>query len=305
MARKTLQSELYGPFERIQRREVFESPLASKLKDRIDEAMLNAAIAKCVDLNVLINSRKVAKRNAFLYVANLRGVAEDLIYLQFLQKMGARPRRQLLRHIQRFHLHSGLLTQVRFFSANNPFQPVAGGSANELEDLRVADRDALRAFWKAQGETRRDGPSIKDMADRTGLTQTYEYIYFLSSNFVHFNPHTLLRMGWGPEQGPFRFSVHNFSSYYIDLASFYAAVIFIGFYYRLGTGLFSRETAVDVEEVLKAIDDVPRWPELVTFEEMNREPPMPYFLSHAMRKVTENDEESVPYGAILREVRGV
>jgi Family of unknown function (DUF5677) len=48
---------------------------------------------------------------------------------------------------------------------------------------------------------RRDGPTIKDMALEVGLTFTYDYIYFVSSNFVHFNPQGLLRMGWGGMDG--------------------------------------------------------------------------------------------------------
>jgi hypothetical protein len=198
-----------------------------------------------------------------------------------------------------------MLTQVRFFEANNPFQPVVGGSATKLQNLMLADRNDLRAFWKAQGVAKKNGPTVKDMADRTGLAQTYEYIYFLSSNFVHFNPHALMRMGWGPEEGAFRFSVHNFARYYADLASFYGAVLFVGFFYRIGTGYFSDETSADTEAILKAIDDVPRWPEIVTFEELNRRPPMLPFMSYAMRKAMEDSDEQIPYGAILREVRGM
>src|SRR6185437_9179648 len=255
-------------------------PPASELKRRFDEAILSAAIAKCLDLNLLINKRSKGEHNPFLFLANLRGVAEDLIVLQFLATIPTTKRRRLLGLIQRLNTHSGMLTQVKFFAANNPFQPVAGGSEATLETLRKADRDALRAFWKSQGESKKDGPSVRDMAERVGLPQTYEYIYFLSSNFVHFNPHTLMRMGWGPEEGPFRFSVQNFTGYYADLASFYGVLLFLGFFFRSGTGYFSTESVTDVEMILQIIDDVPRWPEIVTFEEMNRKPPMLPFLAH-------------------------
>lgn len=302
---KTLQTALNTVFKRIKEREVFETASTTDLKDKLDEAILIAAIGKCVELNVLINNRRLSKENSFLFLANLRGVAEDLIVLQFLAKMPDHHRLEYITLIQSQNLHKGLLTQVRFFEANNPFQAVAGGDASKLEELSTEDRDKLRTFWKTLGEPKRDGPSVRDMAERTGLMQTYEYIYFLSSNFVHFNPHTLMRTGWGPEEGPFRFSVHNFSGYYADLASFYGAVLFVGFFFRLGNGHFSPKCSNDVDRILKIIDAVPRWPEIVTFEEMNRKPPMLGFLARAMRKVAQDDDPNVPYGAILREIRAV
>ena len=84
---KTLQTALNTVFKRIQKREVFETASTTDLKDKLDEAILIAAIGKCVELNVLINNRRLSKENGFLFLANLRGVAEDLIVLQFLAEM--------------------------------------------------------------------------------------------------------------------------------------------------------------------------------------------------------------------------
>jgi hypothetical protein len=302
----TFQSALRGAFRRIQKREVFESPPISEFKVRLDEAILGASLSKCVNLNLLVNEAKYSGENAFLFLANLRGVAEDLIVLQFLATMCAADRVKYLTLLQVQNLNAGLLTQARFFEANNPFQPVVGGGDSNLETFKTRDRDALRAFWKSIGETKKDGPTVRDMSERTGLNQTYEYIYFLSSNFVHFNPHALLRTGWGPEEGPFRFSIHNFSQYYADLASFYGAVLFVAFYNRLGQGYFTASCSADVDRILEILDEVPRWPELVTFEEINKRPPtLQGFLTRAMRKVAQEQGEDIPYGAILREARGL
>lgn len=302
---KTLQRQLLEIFKRIRSRDNFSSPPASELKFRFDEAVFSAAIAKCVDLNVLINSGEIGSKNSFLFIANLRGVAEDLIVLQFLQDQTTESRQTYLTLLQEFSLVSGLLAQVTFFEMNNPFQPVIGGNASALEASRLAGRQSLRAFWKALGEPKKDGPTVRDMAERTGLTSTYNYIYFLSSNFVHFNPHPLLRMGWGPEEGPFEFSVHNFAGYYEDVASFYGAILLLGFYFRIGRQLFSPETEHDIQKILETLDGVPRWPEIVTYEELNRRAPMLHFMAHAMNKVSQESGEQVPYGAILREVRGL
>lgn len=302
---ENLQAALNTVFKRIKKREVFETASTTDLRDKLDEAILIAAIGKCVEMNVLINNRRLSKENGFLFLANLRGVAEDLIVLQFLAKMPDHHRLEYVTLIHSQNLHKGLLTQVRFFEANNPFQAVAGGDPSKLEELSTEDRNKLRDFWRRVGESNRDGPSVRDMAARTGLKQTYEYIYFLSSNFVHFNPNTLMRTGWGPEEGPFRFSVHNFSRYYADLASFYGAVLFVGFFFRLGKGHFSPKCDKDVHRILKIIDAVPRWPEIVTLEELNRKPSMLGFLARAMRKVAQDVDPNIPYGAILREIGAV
>ncbi len=304
-SKRTLQSELRRIFGRVRKRERFESPLASQLLEGLHSAIVSSAIAKCVDLNVLANTSAIAKANSFLLLANLRGVAEDLIVLEYLKTFSPEDANKFLVLRQRQTTHDGMLTQLHFFKANNPFQPVVGGKVETLERLLEKDRGEIRDFWTAVGSPRKNGPTIKDMAASSGLTQTYDYIYFLSSNFVHFNPHTLMRMGWGPETGPFQFSVHNFAAYYADLASFYCAVLFVGFFYRVGSAHFSPHLEADVLKILEAIDDFPRWPEIVTFEEMNLRPPMLPFMAHAMRRAMEGSDEQIPYGAILREVRGL
>src|SRR4051812_25494203 len=232
---RTMQSELLKIFRRINRREGFEIPSVAALKANRFRAIVSASISKCLQLNTFINQAK-NREITFLFIANLRGIAEELIFLQFLSTFGHTDREKLIDLIHVSRLHDGLLAQVKFFGENNPFQPVVGGKPVHLQSLRASDRAKLRAFWAGHGESKKDGPSIRDMAERTGLIHTYEYIYYLSSNFVHFNPNILMRMGWGPEFGPYRFSVSNFSQYYGDVASFYGAVLFIGFYYRLGLG---------------------------------------------------------------------
>lgn len=83
--RETLQSRLQSVFRALSSVNVFSSPPASELKFRYDEAVSSAAIAKCIDLNLLINSGEISEKNSFLYISNLRGMAEDLIVINFLR----------------------------------------------------------------------------------------------------------------------------------------------------------------------------------------------------------------------------
>ena len=81
---RTQQSTFNRVFKRIQKREVLESPPFVD-QNELNGGILNAALSKCIDLNVIMNDRKLSKENGFLFLANLRGVAEDLIVLDFIQ----------------------------------------------------------------------------------------------------------------------------------------------------------------------------------------------------------------------------
>ncbi|SFE92130.1 hypothetical protein SAMN02799627_04727 [Methylobacterium sp. 13MFTsu3.1M2] len=137
------------------------------------------------------------------------------------------------------------------------------------------------------------------MADDIGLLHTYEYIYFAASNFVHFNPGPLLKMGWGPNEGPFAFSAKSMSGYYKMLSSFYGSILFIA-YQSAFPESFTTDCAKDVEVLLALIEAMKRWPEIVTFEELNMRTPV-YLLTHAMRQAV--PEEGKPAGGILAEIR--
>tara|TARA_R110000850_G_scaffold68107_1_gene152232 strand:+ start:747 stop:1670 length:924 start_codon:yes stop_codon:yes gene_type:complete len=298
---RTFQAVLLKVLMRIKRRERFKSATAEQMHLGLGISIVNAALAKCLDVNVLANKKSVYKENAYILVANLRGICEDLIVLKYLEKLPEKQRDQYLSLLQINNLRHGILTQSRFFKANNPFQPIAGGNVSQAQEQLKASNEDLKDFWLTVNGTKR-GPTVRDMAVEAGLPTTYEYIYFLSSNFVHFNPHTLLRTGWGPLEGPFEFSVHNMNGYYADLVSFYGALILVGFHSVFGDRCFTDDAKSDIDDIIEIIDQVPRWPELVTYEELNQKPPMLHFMTLAMRKVAEKEGELIEYGEILREV---
>jgi hypothetical protein len=293
-------------FRRIRKRESFTSPPLQDLGDKMYDALVAAALAKCVEFNVVINRSRRYDDEDFLFVSGLRGICEDLIYLSYMTRMSPSVRTELVKLLIQLNTAEGLDTQHKFFKANNPFQPVLGPAENRLrsgESASVAARSKFRAFWSRQGSSRRDGPTIKEMAHNLGLTSTYDYVYFAASNFSHFNPQSLLRIGWGAETGPFRFSMKHLSGYYKSLSSFYGAVLFLGFHSAFSPDHFDANCDVEVAKLLELVSQIHRWPELVTFEEMNQKPPL-FFLTHAIRQVAQKETGS-SYGAILEEVRGL
>ena len=91
-----------------------------------------------------------------------------------------------------------ILAQTNFFAKNNPMQPTVGAlHATREQKSEINQAEArLREIWKRLGFPA--VPSTRCLSLKAGLTTTYEYVYHMSSNFVHFNPGQLLRQGWGP-----------------------------------------------------------------------------------------------------------
>src|SRR5690348_2019081 len=107
------------------------------------------------------------------------------------------------------------------------------------------------------------------MADKSGLSELYDYIYHATSIFVHFNPHVLLRMGWGdlPE---ITFSTRHFNAYYRHFACFYGAYLFKELCaWMISIGLLDKAVETSLQKIVDLLGKETRWPEIVTFEEMN------------------------------------
>jgi hypothetical protein len=55
---------------------------------------------------------------------------------------------------------------------------------------------------------------VAHVADKTGMKAIYDQIYHGTSRGVHFSPHHLMRMVWGPTDGPHSATLDNFERYY-------------------------------------------------------------------------------------------
>jgi len=292
-------------FRRARKKLIFSSARLDEPETKMVETLIQAAFSKCLDFNLICNGTGKSQWPSFTLVSNLRGICEDLVYLTYLSRMKQEDANQLAILLSGQAVTKAIRAQRNFFALNNPFQPVVGGGLElkKVESMVKEAANKMEAFWKAKGINRRGGPTIKDLAEQIGLTSTYDYIYFAASNFVHFNPQTLYRTGWGPSEGPFTFSMKNMDAYYRDLSSFYGSVLFIGFNASFKTKL-NADLKNEIEELLELIGFVQRWPEIVTFEEMNRRPPL-YLLTHALGKVMRQQDQATPYGAILMEVQSL
>ncbi len=111
------------------------------------------------------------------------------------------------------------------------------------------------------------------MAQKVGLKRIYDFIYSITSEVVHFSPRLILRSVWGTDTES-TYSSKNFSLYYVNFCQIYSLFLFI----RLCRVFRSKlNLSSDFMKTVRALEDIInhflRWPEAVTFEEMNIEPP--------------------------------
>lgn len=278
------------------------SPLPEHLLENFFDTVVTSAISKCIDFNLLANREHESELLPFFLMANSRSICEELIYISFIRKLDRNHSNELAAAIHWLKFRKNILAQTNFFAKNNPMQPTVGAlhSTKEQKSEVTQAEASLRKIWKRLGFP--SVPSIRRLSLKVGLTTTYEYVYHMSSNFVHFNPGQLLRQGWGPHEGPFDFSAAHFANYHSDVCRYLGAILFLGYCYSCPERFTSegRETVVD--EITSALQSNVRWPEIVTFEEMNQQ--VPNIILRALMSVyREEQSESLP--DILSELKAL
>lgn len=221
---------------------------------------------------------------AFFIVPALRAVTEDLILFRFLDRTGTQEERDMvIRNLMLVDVHQKIDCQSRFFGKFRPFQPVLSsppaGSAQKVEDAK----NELVDYWRANGWRRFSGrtvmPPIRELAQKSdpGLLEVvYDFIYRLASGEVHSTPRTLLRLGWGPsadaDEAPMeaKFSTKHLAGYHLEVAQIYSAYM-VCLWLELFDERFdmTEDEGVAVVRLREHLLSKGRWPEIVTFEEMN------------------------------------
>lgn len=207
----------------------------------------------------------------------LRGIVEDVIFLRFLASVANSDRETIITNMLRLEIASGLERQRDFFGLFRPFQPVLGKGISDQTDLKNQVRDTFKRIgW----------PNLRTVTPRTielarkcepgVLEVVYEFIFRLTSGLVHFSPQILLKSGWGQSKSSITFSTKNMNQYYKNIAQIYGSFIFILYFEFFGRFL---RPGPNVKELVDQLRDnllkIFRWPEMVTFEEMNQPVPQP------------------------------
>jgi Family of unknown function (DUF5677) len=243
-------------------------------KSHVFALSLRASLAKAYELSVEVHTPR-KNRSAFFLVPSLRSVCEDLVVLSFVAQMSRTDRNQLVMLLMAHEVALRLRTQEKFFKTFRPDQPVLGPGASDPKSIE----DSVREIWKRYGWPRLDKawmPPVGQIAEKShpeifGLL--YDYIYRLTSGMVHFNPHVLLRSGWG-KLPVVSFSPKNFDAYYTEVTKTYSLLL-LCLYFEVFPKILRASSPVRkiVADIREDLFRHLRWPEMVTFEEMNLEPP--------------------------------
>jgi hypothetical protein len=238
---------------------------------------LKASLAKCYEFNVAVRKNNYASP-AFFWAPALRGMCEELIVLKFLTSLPRKDREKLIQLMMTHDVYTRINSQRKFFSASRPQQPVL--TVSDAETIVAETRIKMRQIWNIHGwPNLKHGamPQIRQIAEKLGqtaLATLYDYLYRFTSGTVHFSVQSLLRSGWGNLPERCRFSTTHFHQYFSAFASVYGAFLFCVFFEFFGRHL--RPPSKVSKIVAKIRHDLilePRWPEMVTFEEMNLKPP--------------------------------
>jgi hypothetical protein len=229
---------------------------------------LKAGLAKNYELNCVIFDAE-NPTNPFALTAALRGLCEDIIGLKYISTFDLSDRDEAIILLTTESTFDFIEKQKTFFALFRPRQLVLGKD-NAAEEAKKK-RQELANFKKKYGwKSRNDWPTIREMAEATGLLAFYDYLYAVTSSFVHFSPRNLLRMGWGVTHHTIRYSTSNFAEYYDAFNQFYGVFLFITFCTSFCSLLGCKEEfKVSVTKLIEILDAETRWPELVTWEEMN------------------------------------
>ena len=258
--------------------------------------LVRASFAKCYEFNRLVHSRRRSHHSFFL-IPTLRGICEDVILLGAVRKFPSGDRQLFAKLAMLFELHERMEIQKIFFRENRPQQPIVYPPDNLAR--REAARTSLRQVWIDQGwALQRYGvhPSTRSLAREQGsgeLSVLYDYLFRLTSASVHFTAQGLLRTGWGADQ-KMTFSPENVEGYYLDSCRFYGCFLFCAYFEKFGRYLRPpRDVKVLLNELRHDLMLHDRWPEMVTFEELNLPPPKTRVLSILANAVQAHDVRSV------------
>lgn len=249
---------------------------------RLFSSLARASFTKAFEFVEL--AAKKGPEEAFFLAPSLRGITEDIILLRFISGFPDNLRQKVLSNMAHLMAAKALGDQERFFGTFRPFQPVLPAAAMKMQE----HRDELRTFWRTNGwpHLKKDMPPVRQIAEKTDsgvLHVVYDFIYRLSSGIVHFNPQVLLRSGWGDIPSEATFSSKNMGNYYLQMSRVYGCYLLCLYFEFFGRILRpSHEEKAHVTSLREHLLEEFRWPEMITFEEMNVSVPQPSFWPTAL-----------------------
>lgn len=213
---------------------------------------------------------------AFHCLGGLRSICEDLIILKFVEGLESKDQETALIGTMEQSVDDSIHRQVPFFATFRIGQPILNISVDS-KTLAKRKSDFIR-LWQINGWPKKKDakwPPTSQIAHKVGpgtIDVMYDYIYRLTSDVVHFSPRALLRTGWGEDAGTknFEISTANLGPYYTRFCRVYGIFLLTVYFEFFGDMLGMDDTvALHVRRLRYSLIMQNRWPEMITFEEMN------------------------------------
>ena len=239
--------------------------------------VLRASVAKSFEFAELVHCES-SLDHSFFMTSTLRGICEDLIVLSFVAQLSPAERDEVVELLMVKNATDGMAAQSAFFKSIRPWQPVLEPQLEAPTDKEVRlNTLAHKLGWRGG----KPWPTVWFMANACSLKPLYSYIYAATSKWVHFSPQVLLRMGWGQgstlddvsDDTEWSFTTTNFAGYYSEFNQTYALMLLLHLVRGPARCIVPSDTASTISALKTHLDSSLRWPEDVTFEEMNQKGP--------------------------------
>ncbi len=245
---------------------------------------LRASFIKCLHFNIMICERE-SKDNLMFFMPMLRGICEDIIYHNYIfNVLQDEDKLNFIAMYQILDLEKSVSSQEDFFTTIRPSQPIVTKSIlHEFVISKNFVANNIMEELKTKYDWKKNPPSVFQLAEIGKISNIYKYLYAATSRLVHFNPQSLFQMIWGEfenrenrEIKSMKISIDNYQKYYNHFCIFYGYYLLKIFVEKLGGIL-----GIDIKSEMESLEDCfkqIRWPEIITFEELNI--PLKYGISN-------------------------
>lgn len=253
--------------------EDIQKAVTCNLRDGAYQISLTSAFSKALNLVFIQDKYTEASISPFWLAPNLRSICEDQIVLGYIDKNISSERDETIQLLLELDFHNTMHAQREFFDKFRPQQPIVrpAKSKNSAKKIKKRLKEINISFVK---DTDSFVPTVRAMAKDQGLLVLYDYLYNATSRLVHFSPGTLGRMAWAGEDGAAECKVDSLDKYYSDFIRFYSSQLLSAFVIRFQDYLsVSSKLQGAIDERLRNANSLIRWPELITYEELNAQNP--------------------------------
>ena len=252
------------------------------------QCTLRASFSKLIEFTNYLYEKDKDKFGFFLTPV-LRGICEDLIAHKFIKSELQEVKNDLTWLIAQLNLFENIKSQDDFFTSKRDYQPVI--RQDEYSQILVL-KEQIKKLLNDNGINGNKMPPIAQQAEKVGFKEVYNFLYRATSNFVHYNPHVLLRFGWKYDKSDlFDYSIKNFDDYYYYFTCQYSIYLLCLFCNEFKADLsLSDELMSEIESIENEFNELLTWYELVTFEELNQKRP-PEWLVLGYKIASENEKQ--------------